>query len=105
MLSLQKTYYRCNIVIIVLILFAAAGCAGKPPRPSNPSHPPQGIVAAELPGVPGVKQPVIRIGLKTDSKSVTFSSEKPLYYSDGSRTRSTEDALVAAPSFLPAVSS
>lgn len=100
MISLRKAYYYCNIALIVVL----AGCAGRggggvggghvAAGGYKPQHP------AVLPNVPGIQQPVIRVGLKTDAKSVTLESEKQIYVSDGRRTLSGGSRVTASPSYV-----
>ncbi|HSP06318.1 MAG TPA: SpoIID/LytB domain-containing protein, partial [Acidobacteriota bacterium] len=103
MRSLQKTYYLCNILFIVLFL-AVTGCAGRKPSPQAPEKPgperPYAYKPGVLPRVPGMVEPILRIGLKTDAKSSTLESEKGLYVSDGSRTFSGGSRVVASPAYM-----
>ena len=99
--SLQKTYYSCNIALIVLSIFLA-GCAGR----GGVSRPPQGQPperTSRLPTVPGIQQPVIRIGLKTDARATVIESDKGIYVSDGGRTISAGSHITASPSYLATV--
>src|SRR5262245_28826320 len=115
MIPLQKTYYRCNIAFIVAALLFLAGCAGRAPRPSGPSAPAPAPAPSKpgqrpapqvkpLPAVPGIVQPTIRIGLKTDVRSATLSTEGTLYFSDGTRTQKVNNQITVSPSFLATIS-
>lgn len=103
MVSLQKTYYYCNIVLIVLSV-GVAGCAGHRGgggvRESGTHVSRPGVIRS----IPGMKEPVIRVGLKTDARSVTLESEHELYVSDGNGTLSGGSRLTAGPSYLAAAS-
>lgn len=99
MASLQRPYYFCNIVIIV-VAFAITGCAARRPidrtgEPRAPRKP-----TAVSPGAPRLKAPLIRVGLKTDSRSLTISADEKIHFSDGSRSGSHESPLIASLSFV-----
>ena len=98
--SLQKPYYFCNIFLIVTALLIA-GCAGRrsidrPRGTQGPSARPTGIAAK----APQLKPPLIRVGLKTDSRSFTISAEDKIHFSDGSRSGSHDSPLIAGLSFV-----
>ena len=104
-LSLQKTYYFCNIVIIVILL-ALSGCARRSPRPERRVEPSirEKREPAAVPGrVPNLKGPLIRIGLKTDSRSITFSADEKIYFTDGARSGVKDSPLIAGLSFVSTV--
>jgi stage II sporulation protein D len=80
---------------------AVAGCArrssiDRPSGPGRPSARPTGISAK----VPQLKPPLIRVGLKTDSTSLTISAEEQIHFSDGSRSGSHDSPLIAGLSFV-----
>lgn len=101
MVSLQKTYYYCNIAIIVLLV-GGAGCAGRQGgRVSESGR--RATTPGAVRGLPGIREPIIRVGLKTDARSVTLESERELYVSDGGGTRAGGSRVTASPSSLSAI--
>jgi len=108
MWSLQKQYYFCNIVLIVALSLIAGGCARRRPSVEHPvERPPAEHTVTRPPvphkppsGLPRVTEPVIRIGLKTDSRSITVSSDTVIHFTDGSHAKSAESPLTAALSFI-----
>lgn len=105
--SLQKAYYACSICLIVTL--AWTGCARRPPRVSVPPQKPKpaarpSITERRPPAkVPQLKAPLIRIGLKTDSRSITISAEEKIFFTDGSRSGSKDGPLIAGLSFVSTV--
>src|SRR6266540_878936 len=95
MSSLQKQYYFCNIFLIVTIVFIA-GCARRsverpvtrPTERPTTTHPPASQQRRLPADIPRLATPTIRVGLKTDAKLITISSEGPVQFSDGSRSKS-----------------
>jgi stage II sporulation protein D len=105
-ISLQKPYYFCNILIIVIAL-VATGCARRSPRQSpRPVDVPARTTkerTAVPSRVPNLKPPLIRIGLKTDSRAITFSADEKIYFTDGSRSGVKDSPLIAGLSFVSTV--
>jgi stage II sporulation protein D len=106
MRKLQSPYYYCHISLIVALAIFAAGCAGKqkrplraPVTPAAPYRPkPEAIVRpSEL---PKLQQPVIRIGLKTDAKSMNIAGNEALYYTDGGKVEAIRSSVVVSVSFV-----
>jgi stage II sporulation protein D len=109
MISLQKQYYFCNIVLIVCLLLLASGCARRRPSVEKPVERPPAERPSTRPGAPEYKlpsavprpaEPTIRIGLKTDSKSVTINCDGAVQFSDGSHTRKADSTVLASLSFI-----
>jgi stage II sporulation protein D len=104
--SLQKQYYFCNIVLIVTIVFIT-GCArrsverpvSRPTERPTTAHPPTSQQRRLPADIPRLATPTIRVGLRTDAKLITISSEGQVQFSDGSRTRNESSPVTASVSF------
>jgi peptidoglycan hydrolase-like amidase len=100
MVSLRRPYYLRNILIVVTLI-AVSGCAtSRTGRRTEPSFREPSYTSAN---VPRLKEPFIRIGLKTDARSITISADEKIYFSDGSRSRSKESPIIVGLSFLSEV--
>ena len=99
--SLQKTYYPCRIFLIVAILFLFTyGCAGRQGGGGMPSGSTASVSSIRVRPQPGLKPPVIRVGLKTDAKTVSITSDNIVFFSDGSREGGALSRVVVGLSFF-----
>lgn len=107
--ALQKKYYVCHISLIVA-LGVLSGCAGRGTAgggggggtPAPPYRPP--VAVSPPPGLPQLTAPTIRIGLKTDAKTVTIAGSRWTAFGDAAKTGSVEGAISARLSFVPSSS-
>lgn len=107
--ALQKKYYICHISLIVT-LAVISGCAGRghagggapSPPPQPPYRPPVAVTPAEL---PRPAAPTIRIGLKSDSKTIAIAGTGRTAFNDGFKASSVDGGLTVRLSFVPASSS
>jgi peptidoglycan hydrolase-like amidase len=105
MVSLQRAYYYCHIVFVVLLgglLFTS--CAGRGTGGGVSSVPASRTPSVHVSPAPKLKDPVIRIGLKTDAKTVSFTSEDLIYFSDGANQGGTPNRVTAGLSYVAKVS-
>ena len=94
MLSLQKAYYPCHILFIVVAILFVSGCAERGtqgPSTGGYTSRPQSVE-----GIPAIASPVMRVGLTTDSISTTLSSSTRLHYNDGARSSAANSSLIAS---------
>jgi stage II sporulation protein D len=103
MVPLQKAYYLCHILIVVA-LFQIFGCSG------HQGGGGAGIASETFrttirarPQTP-LKEPVIRVGLKTDAKTVSITSDDVVFFSDGVNEGGAESRILVGLSFLTRVS-
>ena len=85
-------------MIIVCFALLPLSCARRvdPGRPVKPAP-----AAIKTPAaLPEIKEPVIRIGLKTESKSIQLSTDGMIHYTDGFRSFSARSPLTASVSFV-----
>ncbi len=104
MVSLQRAYYCCHILFVVLLGGAIlAGCAGgqRGGIPSGVRIPSSTI---KVPPQTKLKDPVIRAGLKTDAKTVSFTSEDFVFFNDGAYQGGAETRVTAGLSYLAKIS-
>ncbi len=102
--ALQKPYYPCRIFFIVAILFLFTyGCAGRQGGGGIRSGGTPSVPSTSVRPQPGLKAPVIRVGLKTDAKTVSITSDNIVYFSDGSREGGTPSRVVVGLSFLSSI--
>ncbi|HSE40865.1 MAG TPA: SpoIID/LytB domain-containing protein [Acidobacteriota bacterium] len=87
--------------MIIVCIVLAAGCAGR--QGGGISSGPSIARAMRARPQPPLKDPVIRVGLKTDAKTVSITSENVVFFSDGVHEGGSELRVLVGLSFLTRV--